>query len=394
MKSAVFLLSAALTAASPSSRPTDEALYKAHDWFSLRERADAGLVKDPLLLGATEAAFDNEAGAHAHLDPLLSGPNAPDAHTWLSYIDMRHGRYRAAAKHIQAAEPEADNALAATFSSIPDQITIATAPARLRYRIFERKMFVPALINGKPQQFILDSDANLSFLSATAAKRLSLTVRQSSATTAGALGASSALSIATADVTVGRTHIRNVAFMVLPDSASLFATLRPDEQGALGLSVLQALRSVSWDRDGSFRTSIPYNPHRPSSPLAFDGADPLVRFSFNSAALTGVLDTGAETTNLWPPFAKKYAGFLNFNGTAAMKQVRGFGGDGQVPEVIIPTMQLKLGGSLVTAAPAHVLKGATTDNSNWLDGRLGLDLFQGKRRVTIDFQSKRLQVAE
>lgn len=395
MKAALLLLGIVSSIAVMAfAAPGSDALYKAHDWFALRDRIAAGTVTDPLALGATAIAFGEEEKARSHLDPLLGGKHAADAHGWLSYIAIRKGHYKTAALHIEAADPGANNPLAATFRDLPDQTTIATSPATIGYRIFERKLFVPLSVNGHPSEFILDSDANLSFVSETAAKQLGLIVRHSSATTTGALGAASKLSVTTADVTIGNTRLRDVAFMVLPDSASLFATLAPQQQGALGLPVLLAMERVSWNRDGQFRIGAGYDSSRPASTLAFDGADPIVRFSHSRVEFTGVFDTGAEMTDLWPPFAAHFPKMLEGKGTAGMKHVRGFGGDGQIPELVLPYLDLDLGGQTVKAKPAHVLTGETTPNSAWLAGRLGIDLLRQARIVTIDFRANRLQLTD
>ncbi|WP_182913880.1 retropepsin-like aspartic protease [Sphingobium terrigena] len=380
--------------AQTSIQQEDAALYERHDWFTLRDRIAAGIARDSLAIGATAVAFDDEAQARLHLEPLLKGKQAAEAHGWLSYMDLRKGHYRAAAAHIAATDPGNPNPLAETFRTLSDQVTAEMVPATIRYRIFQNKLFVPIAVNGMPAELIVDTDANLSFLSETAAKSMGLTIRDSAATTVGALGSASRLRITIADVRIGKAHLRNVAFMVLPDDASLFDTLAPNQQGALGLPVFLALEQVSWDRDGNFRIGAGHDSTRPSSPIGFDGADPIVRFSHQGTVLTGVFDTGAETTDLWQPFATAFAALLKEKGTAGMKQVRGFGGNGQVSEVLVPEIALNYGGVTVRAAPAHVLTARTTANSDWLAGRMGLDLLRQAGRVTIDFRDNRLQLTE
>jgi predicted aspartyl protease len=318
---------------------------------------------------------------------------AAEAHSWLSYIDIRKGRYKAAAAQIEASNGDQRDPLAATFRELPDQAIEMTSPATIPYRILERKLFLEITVDRQPVEFFLDSDANLSFVSETAAKRIGLAVRHSSATTEGALGAKAKLSIASANVVIGNTRLNGVAFLVLPDSASLFATLAPKQQGALGLPVLIALERVSWDSNGKFRIGIGYDPARPASPLAFDGSDPVIRFTCNQVALTGVFDTGAETTTLWPPFAARFSRFVSSAGTVGSKEMRGFGGNGRVPEILLPNLEFGLGGINVRATPAHILTAKTTDNSDWLAGRIGLDLLREAQCVTVDLRANMLQLA-
>lgn len=385
------LTAVAVALAQSPAQPGDAARYRNHDWFALRERVAAGAVSDPLTLGATAAAFGENEKAHRYLEPLLKGKQAEDASQWLTYLDMREGRYQAAAALIEATSKEPDP-LAATFRELPDQATESTSPAIFPYRYLQRKLFVPASVNGHPVELIVDTDANLSFVSETLAKRIGLAVRQSSARMAGAKGATSQFSVATADVAIGNTRLRNVAFTVLPDSAILFATLRPEQQGALGLPVLLALERVSWDHDGNFRIGQGYDPSRNASMLAFDGADPIVLFTCRQVALAGIFDTGAETTDLFPPFAAHFSDLLRREGVAGTKQVRGFGGEGKVPDIVLPKLDLFMGGITLRMTSADVLTAQTTADSEWLAGRVGLDLLRKARGVTIDFSVNKVQL--
>jgi hypothetical protein len=182
--------------------------------------------------------------------------------------------------------------------------------------------------------------------------------------------------------------------MVFPDNATLFRTLRPDQRGAFGLPVLIALQQFGWERAGNFQIGAGYDPSHPSSPLALDGADPIVRFSYGNVELTGVFDTGAEATNLWPLFASRFSAMLREKGVAGKRTIRGFGGNGTVSEVVLPTLTLGLGGSDVVTAPAHIVTSRTTPNSDWLEGRMGLDLMLQARRVIVDFHNDRFQLIQ
>src|SRR5579875_2358822 len=109
---AIAAVASALSASQASIEKENGALYQRHDWFALEERAAKGIVHDPLILGAIEAAF-GEQKASADLYPLLTGRQAADARTWLAYLEMRRGNYSAAAAHIDASDPAGNDALAA-----------------------------------------------------------------------------------------------------------------------------------------------------------------------------------------------------------------------------------------------------------------------------------------
>ena len=119
----------------------------------------------------------------------------------------------------------------------------------------------------------------------------------------------------------------------------------------------------------------------------------IVRFSCEQVELTRVFDTGAETTNFSPPSAARFSSLLQRYGIPGTNEVRGFGGEGKVPEVLLPELDLSIGGITVKTNSAHVLTAKTTANSEWLAGRMGLDIVQQAQRVTIDFRVNKLQLS-
>src|SRR4026207_1097361 len=128
----------------------------------------------------------------------------------------------------------------------------------------------------------------------------------------GSAGLFASYQIAVADlITVGNFHIRNVAFLVFPDIQEPWNDLQPGERGALGISVLLAIQTARFSKDGTLEIGFPAKGGSvQQANLCFGGPLPLVAGECGGRPVTLVLDTGAEETSLWPMFAKDFASVI------------------------------------------------------------------------------------
>jgi hypothetical protein len=184
-------------------------------------------------------------------------------------------------------------------------------------------------------------------------------------------------------------RLKNVAFLVFRDDEDPFADLPSNRRGAIGLPVLLALGALSWGADDQFKIGTPA-PSGVESNLGFDGALPIVRLSVEGKPLSFNLDTGAEETMLWPPFAREFPAMIERSGQRGTTAVGGVGSSRDVESIELPTLSLALGGRSVTLVPASVLLKATTPDTQRRFGNVGLDLLNQARRTTIDFRAMTL----
>lgn len=381
-------------ASSQAGAESLQALYQGHHWFALK---DALCVQQgtALMRGAVAVAFRDGEAAKRELenvlaDPLATPEDKADAQTWLGYYFMQSGAFAQAAPHIEA--NDANSPLAAVFRNVGDQHLIDFTPAKIPYTISARKMFLPMTLNGSACNFILDSDANFSFIAESEAQRLGLKITDTAAETTGALGKGAKIRSAVVDdLVIGGLHLQNVAFMVLADEGSLFPTLPEGSKGAVGLPVFLAMRTAHWDRTGTFCIGYPVGRSATPARLGFDGCDPIVEFTFGGRTADALLDLGAEHSVLWPPFAARFPEALK-GGRNGLATVKGFGGSAQLKETIAPSLELAFGDRRLTMAPAHVLRQKTTANSGWYNGRLGLDLLLQASSVAFDLETLRLSL--
>jgi len=192
---------------------------------------------------------------------------------------------------------------------------------------------------------------------------------------------------------LGGIELTNVAFLVASNGQPPFADMEPGQRGLIGLPVLRALGSITWTREGFFeanRSSKSLN--LAGANICFDDLDVITQARFEGQALPFVLDTGAETSDLWPKFAGIASDLVRKSGIHESHTVAGMGGSQKFEATSIPKVILQLGGKSVTLQPAHILETQERTQSKWFYGNLGVDLLRQAQTVTVDFRTMTLKL--
>jgi hypothetical protein len=384
-----------------NKRPDLRSLYDAHRWFALRDtvrKTDAPLF----YRGAVACVFNDvrqcEKKSKALIRSQPHSEQAHAAHSLLAGVYLRYGQYRKALSQVDemlVLEPADSDAksvrpLLAALSSSPDQSIGRRHSSRLSLHREGADFGVPVFINGTPATYTFDTGANLSLLSESEAKRLGLAVRDVESSMEVMTGARVSLRIAIAsEFTVGAFRLKHVAFLVFPDDQPPFNDLPMGERGIIGIPVLLAFQSFSWGSDGSFEISAPRR-RLAHSDLCFDGQIPVADVQFENRSLSFSLDTGAEVTYLYPPFAAAFPDLVKEQGKKESQKVTGVGSSTQVESSTLPKLQLGVGGIATILQPARILLAQTTAGSKLFDGNLGMDLLTQAQRTTLDFRSMTL----
>ena len=384
-----------------NKRPDLRSLYDAHRWFALRDtvrKTDAPLF----YRGAVACVFNDvrqcEKKSKALIRSQPHSEQAHAAHSLLAGVYLRYGQYRKALSQLDemlVLEPGDSDAksvrpLLAALSSSPDQSIGRRHSTQLSLHHEGADLGVPVSINGTPATYTFDTGANLSLLSLSEAKRLGLAVRDVESRMEVMTGARVSLRIAVAsELAVGAFRLKHVAFLVFPDDQPPFNDLPLGERGIIGIPVLLAFQSFSWGSDGSFEIPSPTR-RLARSNLCFDGQIPVAEVQFEDTNLRFSLDTGAEVTYLYPPFAAAFPDLVEQQGKKESQKVTGVGSSTQVESGILPKLRLEIGGFTTILRPAQVLLAKTTAGSKLFEGNLGMDLLTQAQRTTVDFRSMTL----
>jgi predicted aspartyl protease len=379
-----------------------KSLYESRQWFKLRD-AVRQRNAPAFYRGAVACAFNDLPQAERELHRVIaSAPGSEEAylaHNLLTYAYFRAGNYQRALAQLDQmlsmkpdnADDQASRALLSVLTRHPGRSVISRRASRLRAQIKGGSPFVPLSVNGRSADYTFDSGATLSVMAESEAKRLGLTIQDvdpKAQRIIDARGIDVGYRITVADrVAVGNTRLGNVVFLVLRDDQHPFAQMEAGQRGFLGLDVLLALETVRWSANGTFEIGFrTKSEDRRESNLCLDAGGLIAEAGFGRNRLNVVLDTGSETTNLWPRFANEFADLIKASGWKDSRRIIGVGGSKDVEAMTLPEVLLRVGGFNATLGPAHVLLQPTTPDNHWYYARLGRDLLSQARRVTLDFK--------
>jgi len=251
-----------------------------------------------------------------------SSKQAYEAYEWLSHLYYYRGQYRSLVSTMERRwvdfpnkpEEQQERRLMAGFRGLPDQTLVNAKASAVHHE--SGSIFLPLSIDGKAATYFFDTGAWLSAMSESEAKRLGLNMRDTSATLGNSSGTSVGFRTAVArDLVVGETHLKNVSFAVFPDDQEPWSTLPRGRRGLLGIPILVAFGRLRWNRAGTAEIGNkpdPFDIRR--SNLTFDNDHLVVTATVEGREIRATLDTGAETTDLYKPFADAFASLLRQKG--------------------------------------------------------------------------------
>jgi predicted aspartyl protease len=384
--------------AADGREPDIQSIYDGHHWFALRDAVEHGDAS-PFFRGAVAAAFNKTKQAQLDLEAVISAAphsrEAYSAHTLLAGLYFRTGRYREALAQedaMLAEKPNAEDAknvepLFRALSRSPNQTVVQKQASTVKTRLKDGNLFVPLTINGSSASYIFDTGFNGSGMSESEAIRLGLEVHEISTKVDSMSGVRVTARIAVANnLTIGEFHLANVAFLIFPDKQPPFDELPDGARGILRISVILALQSIRWTADGTFLVGrSPTAGAIGPANLCFEGAFPVVQVVVRHSVLDFTLDTGAQNTDLYQMFAKEFPDLIE-SGKKESHELTGVGGSATFDSIVLPSLNLSVGGRDVLLQPAHVLLQKGSGTSDLYSGNLGMDLLTQAHSITLDFQ--------
>jgi len=376
------------------------------DWFQLRDKVAQG-ASSLLCKGATDASFEHRREAEHELKKVIrEAPRSDDAlaaHRVLTALYHRHGQYRKALSQVDQGLTERPDAkdlkdirsMLEVLAHFSDLEIAHSARSVVEGEINDLGfMCIPLTIRGFSATYTVDTGAAMSMMSESEAKRLGLTVYETTTKVRDANGVLSAIRLAEApDLRIGRIHLKNVAFGIFPDGNVSFVSLPNDHKGVLGIPVLLALASLRGESATDNRIVVGAREStlgEQSIPLAFDNQTPLVQILFHERPLTFVFDTGAIQTGFNKSFADAFPSLMQ-TGHHKQEEAGAYSGPSYQDSIEVPVVRLSLTRQVEwDLAPASVLLNTNTDFA----GHVGLDMFiwlsQKHSPLTIDFHAMRL----
>jgi hypothetical protein len=400
----VLILSLNVCVVARQSRPGRQS--EAHQMFLLRDKVRRHPRSPDFYSAEVACAFNDTATCQERFGKVIaSAPNSGEAkqvHHMLAYALLREGRYLRSLTEIDrllAIDPNDSDAndtrpFFEALGHFPDQAIRENGTEKATVLMDGGKL--PLLINGRKASYFFDTGANLSTLSESEAIRLGMEIKEvrSGGASADINGNRVSFRVTLANsLALGGVVLNNVAFLVSSNDQQPFASMEPGQRGLIGLPVLRAFGSMKWNREGQVEVDRSPRPaNLAAANLCFEDLSLIAEASFEQHKLPFVLDTGAETTDLWPKFAEVARDLIRRFGNREFHTVTGMGGSQQFDSTSIPQVTLRLGGKCVILQPAHVLRTQQKAENRWFYGNLGIDLLGQAQDVTIDFRTMTIKL--
>jgi predicted aspartyl protease len=253
----------------------------------------------------------------------------------------------------------------------------------------------PVTVSGSEQPWVFDTGASFSCITRSFASRLGLTISQQSGITQGVSGDDMTIHTAVIpELQIGQAKVHNVVVMVFEDKDLAVPELKLQINGIIGYPVLEALKKVTFTRDGRFLAGDNNESVvRDSSALFMEELTPLVSVGCSGTPCLMVLDTGGVHTVL---SARYWAAHKDSLGPASInsRTLTGAGGSKKVPGYKVASLTLTLSGVPFTLHDVDVLSEAAGTDDDDFYGVLGQDVLKTVRSYTFDFGSMRFSVEQ
>ncbi|HEU4558617.1 MAG TPA: retropepsin-like aspartic protease [Longimicrobium sp.] len=391
------------------------AMHDRHDCFAARDAlraVPANAAGDfAFYRGWVAAAFNRHDEAAAELRRYLASSAAradakhrTAAEQLLADVLVREFRYAEAADaYARVAAATADStrgdmannaAVFAALRDVPAQtLTLAGDVDVPLTRDRANLMNVPVEAAGKQETFVFDTGANLSTVMESVARELGFRIIDRTVQVGTATGARASARLAVApELRIGGAVVRNVVFLVLPDSNLSFPQIGYRIRGIVGHPVISALGQITLTRDGHLRAAArPAAATAAGEPnLCLYGLDNLVRGELGGQQLLLGLDTGARNTQLFPPYYRRNRAAVEA-GRATTLRLGGAGGTQSLPAFYIGPVTLTVGGAAATLPQVAVGTQPSGQRSDYADGDIGQDVIANFAEMTLDYRAMQLR---
>jgi hypothetical protein len=184
---------------------------------------------------------------------------------------------------------------------------------------------------------------------------------------------------------VGNTELRDVAFLVVPNSD--FAMVPLGERGVIGISVAIAVGTFRWKDNREMVLRFPAEPFDlGSANLAYDADYPITRTEIDGRKVNLGVDSGGKETLLFPPFFDEFPEHIE---KAHKGAAHWFSADGEVTKdaMLLPELRFNLGAFPVVLHESPALLSATIPQSERYEGPLGMDAMAQAAEITYDLRA-------
>ena len=380
-------------------------LARRREYFRLRDLvSSSGAATEPAWLYAqavVERAFNRPAASNAAIDTALRRGDLPDSavarlRKMKVENDLRLQHYRsglAAADTLldmsrylpKAAIHDLRNTrkILAVLVDVPPQRLVRRGPTRVRIDHGR----IPVRIGDSARTYVFDTGANLSALMRSEATALGLHIRPAGIEVGTATDVKVTTDLAVAPVLrIGGLEFHDVVFLVVDDAQLTFGDFRIP--GIIGFPVIEQMGEVHVHTSGLLTVPVEQTAQREAN-FALDGHTALTLVTVRGERMVCRLDTGANKTQLYEPFYRRFQRDLGDGAQADTFALGGAGGVRHLPGFRLPVLEMAVGDTTLTLQDVALLTQplVTDSDDNYLFCNVGQDVLQAFSEYTLDFRN-------
>jgi predicted aspartyl protease len=250
---------------------------------------------------------------------------------------------------------------------------------------------VPVAVNGEAGDWIFDTGANMSTITESEARRMKLVVRETTTYVSGSTGKKNPLRLAIVNnLRFGGSRFDNVVFLVLENQSLFVAPIKQQINGILGLPVIRALGWVAMSPEGLMRIGAA-TAAKPGDPnLFFQELTPMMTAAHSGHELQMFLDSGNNTTFLYPSSRQALSTLERSHLTKKKEQMGGAGGSTKRSAEMIPSLTFDILGRQIELKALSLVSKQPSRGMGHRDGVFGADVLA--RGFTLDFRAMQFRL--
>lgn len=267
------------------------------------------------------------------------------------------------------------------------QQTSITQDSRIPYkRDMAGLINVPVQFADSTFDFVFDTGANLSVITESYAKKAGLDILNVPFDVRAVTGIEVKAQLGIArELRVGDIVVKNVVFIVFPDSALSFGGGVYQIRGIIGFPVIEQLAEVHIDKAGFIKVpKLPAN--KPIHNFGLDELTPVINIRTNNDMLAFTFDTGAQQTDLYYSYYTRYKTVVELTGTPIDMKQGGAGGVSSYKAFKLPATMFSVGGKDLALKNLGVKTTHGDSKDKFYYGNLGQDMMSQFSQLVINFK--------